>query len=221
MSFLARLLRVGTVRPPVSLGLQLQHATVRCTYPSTINKITLPLVSWRSIHTAAKSVRCSPVLLSRPHLSSFRVTPAQGVVQRGFSSMGETKSGDQERGPWERTMGFWLATVSGMIFVMVVLGGVTRLTKSGLSMSYWKPTAVMPPTTLVILVFSPSTSERKSLLLQEEWEHEFEIYKQFPEYKIKNAGMSLEEFKFIFYMEWFHRVWGRAIGETNDIGSHF
>ncbi|CAE7901335.1 COX15 [Symbiodinium sp. KB8] len=81
-----------------------------------------------------------------------------------------------------------------MVFTMVVLGGATRLTRSGLSIVEWKPQGS----------WLPSTTE--------EWEEEFEKYKQYPEYKRMNKGMALDEFKFIYFMEWFHRMWGRAIG---------
>jgi cytochrome c oxidase assembly protein subunit 15 len=77
---------------------------------------------------------------------------------------------------------------------MVVLGGLTRLTRSGLSMVEWKPTTITPPTTA------------------EEWQKEFDKYKQFPEYQRLNRGMTLDEFKFIYYMEFIHRLAGRAVG---------
>ncbi|KAG5682395.1 hypothetical protein PVAND_011748 [Polypedilum vanderplanki] len=94
----------------------------------------------------------------------------------------------------QKAVGWWLAGCSGMVFVAVALGGITRLTESGLSMSHWKLLGEKPPTT------------------QEDWIREFEIYKQFPEFKIKNKEMTLEEFKFIFWMEYGHRMWGRLIG---------
>lgn len=77
---------------------------------------------------------------------------------------------------------------------MVVLGGVTRLTRSGLSMTDWKFTGGLPP------------------LSDEDWLLEFEKYKQSPEFKRINRGMSIEEFKFIYWMEYAHRMWGRALG---------
>ena len=78
---------------------------------------------------------------------------------------------------------------------MVVLGGVTRLTGSGLSMVQWEPImGILPP------------------LSQAEWQETFRLYQQFPEYKIKNYGMSLDEFKAIFWFEYSHRVLGRSIG---------
>ncbi|EDO48814.1 predicted protein [Nematostella vectensis] len=92
-------------------------------------------------------------------------------------------------------LGYWLLGCAGMTFAMVALGGITRLTESGLSMVDWDLIKGMkPPTT------------------QAEWEAEFAKYQEFPEYKISNQGMSLADFKRIWYMEYFHRMWGRAIG---------
>lgn len=92
-------------------------------------------------------------------------------------------------------VGYWLLGNAALVFGIVILGGLTRLTESGLSIVEWKPvTGVLPP------------------LNQREWEEEFEKYKQFPEYKMLNNNMTLFEFKRIFYMEWAHRIWGRVIG---------
>ncbi len=82
-----------------------------------------------------------------------------------------------------------------MVFVMVAIGGATRLTGSGLSMVEWKPfTGWLPP------------------LSEAAWQVLFDKYRQFPEYQKINAGMSLDEFKSIFWLEYIHRVWGRLIG---------
>lgn len=81
-----------------------------------------------------------------------------------------------------------------MVFVMVVLGGVTRLTRSGLSIVEWRPEGETLPRT------------------DAEWQVEFDKYKAFPEYIKVNRHMSLDEFKPIYFMEWFHRMWGRGIG---------
>ncbi|XP_041979909.1 cytochrome c oxidase assembly protein COX15 homolog [Aricia agestis] len=93
-----------------------------------------------------------------------------------------------------KVVGYWLLGCSGMVFTAVVLGGVTRLTESGLSMVTWKLLGEKLPTT------------------EEEWKSEFERYQQFPEYKYKNMNMTLSEFKWIWWMEYAHRMWGRAIG---------
>ncbi len=94
-----------------------------------------------------------------------------------------------------KIIAYWLFVMCAMVLIMVVLGGVTRLTHSGLSMVEWKPaTGWLPP------------------LSDAEWEDTFEKYRQFPEYKEVNAGMTLSEFKGIFWLEFLHRLWGRTIG---------
>ena len=89
----------------------------------------------------------------------------------------------------------WLLALTTMVLLIIVIGGLTRLTDSGLSMTDWKPLlGVIPP------------------LSQDKWLIVFEMYKQTPEFKIVNRSMTLEEFKFIFWWEWFHRVFARLIG---------
>ena len=95
----------------------------------------------------------------------------------------------------QRTLALWLFVCCAAIFCMVVLGGVTRLTGSGLSMVEWEPLmGILPP------------------LDQAAWEETFRLYQQYPEYLLKNYGMNLEEFKGIFWFEYAHRVLGRMIG---------
>ncbi|KAE8038176.1 hypothetical protein FH972_010711 [Carpinus fangiana] len=94
----------------------------------------------------------------------------------------------------QKMVGIWLFGSAAWVFSMVVLGGVTRLTRSGLSMTDWKFTGSLPP------------------LSDEDWLLEFEKYKQSPEYKRVNKGMSIEDFKFIYWMEYAHRMWGRTLG---------
>lgn len=94
-----------------------------------------------------------------------------------------------------RAIGIWLLVVTALVFGMIVLGGVTRLTESGLSMVEWRPvTGWLPP------------------LSQEAWEAEFAAYRNYPEYQKVNFGMSLAEFKFIYWFEFAHRLLGRIIG---------
>src|SRR4051812_22409503 len=98
-----------------------------------------------------------------------------------------------ERG--ERAIAYWLLLCCAMIFAMVVIGGITRLTLSGLSITEWQPvTGIVPP------------------LSEAAWLAEFEKYQQIPQYKLLNQGMSLGEFKSIFLWEYVHRLWGRLIG---------
>jgi heme a synthase len=95
----------------------------------------------------------------------------------------------------DKAVVIWLSVIVTMIFVMVQLGGLTRLTHAGLSMVEWQPlTGWLPPATEVA------------------WQNVFAGYRQFPEYQNLNVGMTLEEFKDIYMMEYAHRLWGRLIG---------
>lgn len=89
----------------------------------------------------------------------------------------------------------WLMLVAAMIFVMIVLGALTRLTESGLSMVEWKPvTGVLPP------------------LGDQAWQDELQKYLSSPQGRLVNRGFTVPEFKQIFWLEFFHRLWGRLIG---------
>ncbi len=95
----------------------------------------------------------------------------------------------------QRSVAIWLLVCCAAIFGMVVLGGVTRLTGSGLSMVKWEPIiGALPP------------------MSQLEWEQVFQLYQQFPEFKLKNSGMDIDGFKGIFWFEYAHRLLGRSIG---------
>jgi heme a synthase len=99
------------------------------------------------------------------------------------------------RSPNIRPVRWWLIAVAVLIAVMVLVGGATRLTESGLSIVEWKPVAgVLPPLNAI------------------QWNEAFEGYKAIPQYRQLNAGMSLDEFKTIFWWEWSHRLLGRVIG---------
>ncbi len=89
---------------------------------------------------------------------------------------------------------FWLLICAGMVFVMVVLGGATRLTESGLSMVEWQPLTILPP------------------LTDAEWQAEFRNYQQYPEFLKVNSWMAVDDFKDIYWLEYIHRLWGRLIG---------
>jgi heme a synthase len=89
----------------------------------------------------------------------------------------------------------WLYIVAGLVFAMVIVGGATRLTDSGLSITEWKPLlGAIPP------------------LSDGDWNEAFQKYQAIPEYHLVNKGMSLESFKFIYWWEWSHRFLGRFIG---------
>ena len=94
-----------------------------------------------------------------------------------------------------RVVRWWLITVAVLIAMMVLVGGATRLTESGLSIVEWKPvTGTLPP------------------LSQQQWTQAFDAYKTIPQYRELNSGMTLREFKTIFWWEWSHRLLGRVIG---------
>jgi heme a synthase len=94
-----------------------------------------------------------------------------------------------------RAVRIWLVIVAALIAAMVLVGGATRLTESGLSIVEWKPvTGALPP------------------LTEQKWTEAFEAYKTIPQYRELNRGMSLDEFKSIFWWEWSHRLLGRGIG---------
>ncbi|MGL4729100.1 MAG: COX15/CtaA family protein [Bosea sp. (in: a-proteobacteria)] len=94
-----------------------------------------------------------------------------------------------------RPVRLWLWIVAGLVLVMVTVGGATRLTGSGLSITEWRPvTGAIPP------------------LNAADWASEFDKYRQIPQYQLLNKGMSLAEFKFIYWWEWGHRQLGRFIG---------
>ena len=95
----------------------------------------------------------------------------------------------------EQAIRRWYLTGATLVFIILVVGGITRLTGSGLSMTDWKPImGSIPP------------------LTDAQWDDAFEQYKQFPEFSMKNSGMSLSEFQYIFFWEYLHRMLGRTLG---------
>jgi heme a synthase len=99
--------------------------------------------------------------------------------------------------PAPKTVAAWLFCCCGLIFAMVVVGGITRLTLSGLSITEWNPViGIIPP------------------LTQAQWAAEFQRYQLVPEYRALHYGMSLADFKTIFFWEYTHRLLGRLIGLT-------
>src|SRR4051794_17556593 len=97
--------------------------------------------------------------------------------------------------PDPRPIARWLLAVAGMVWVMVALGGATRLTGSGLSIMEWAPlSGALPPVS------------------EAEWHRLYALYQTIPQYELVNKGFGLEGFKQIFWLEWTHRLWGRLIG---------
>lgn len=94
-----------------------------------------------------------------------------------------------------RAVAYWLLSVAGLVWIMVAIGGATRLTGSGLSIMEWAPlSGTLPP------------------LTEAEWQRLFDLYRTVPQYQLLNAGFGMEGFKQIFWLEWLHRFWGRLIG---------
>ena len=94
-----------------------------------------------------------------------------------------------------RAVGRWLLAVAAMVWIMVALGGATRLSGSGLSIMEWAPImGAVPP------------------LSDAEWHRLYDLYRTIPQYSLVNEGFGLDGFKRIFWLEWTHRFWGRAIG---------
>ncbi len=114
--------------------------------------------------------------------------PAGGMIESG---------GKGARG----AIRVWLMVLFALVVVMIAVGGLTRLTDSGLSITEWKPVSgALPP------------------MSAEAWQAEFDAYRQIPEYQLQNKGMSLQEFKFIYWWEWGHRQLGRTIGLVWALG---
>jgi len=95
----------------------------------------------------------------------------------------------------KKYISFWLILMFWIISIMIIIGGLTRLTDSGLSITQWNLfSGILPP------------------LNEENWNNYFNLYKEIPEYKLQNFSMTINEFKVIFWWEWFHRLLGRLIG---------
>ncbi|MCG7491927.1 heme A synthase [Thalassobius sp. Cn5-15] len=108
---------------------------------------------------------------------------------------------DQGRGGARRGIRAWLMVLFAMVVVMIVVGGLTRLTDSGLSITEWRPvTGAIPP------------------LSEADWQSEFDKYKQIDQWAIDNQWMTLDDFKFIYWWEWGHRQIGRVIGLVWAVG---
>lgn len=162
-----------------------------CTKAFGAHNVTRCVLSQRqNFFTNAKAYLTRSNNISLREYRSFllqqKAVKEVNLITRGYASKGNNK--------YDKIVGSWLLTCSGMVFVAVALGGITRLTESGLSMVTWRLLGEKMP------------------LNETQWIMEFERYKQFPEYKISNQNMSLEEFKHIWWMEYLHRMWGRLIG---------
>jgi cytochrome c oxidase assembly protein subunit 15 len=117
-----------------------------------------------------------------------------------FEEVGEKRAlaptpSPQRRRYARRGIALWLMALFALVVVMIAVGGLTRLTGSGLSITEWRPvTGALPP------------------LTAEDWEREFALYRQIPQYELVNRGMTMAEFQVIYWWEWGHRQLGRLIG---------
>lgn len=112
-----------------------------------------------------------------------------------MTGAGETGALPDRASRNRRAVRIWLGVVVFALFALVLVGGATRLTESGLSITEWKPIhGIIPPLSVA------------------EWEEEFQLYQRIPEYQVINKDMTLEGFKTIFWWEWSHRVLARSIG---------
>jgi len=126
--------------------------------------------------------------LSATEEVSRSVHAANTAAAKSKSAFPETNS---------KSVAYWLLGSAASVFGIVIFGGLTRLTESGLSITEWRPvTGSLPP-------FDTA-----------KWESEFALYRASPEFKLLNPRMTLEEFKQIYWMEWIHRLWGRVVGIT-------
>jgi cytochrome c oxidase assembly protein subunit 15 len=115
-----------------------------------------------------------------------------GVLFRESSARGLRAAPERSR-----ATAVWLFAVAAIVLAMVVVGGATRLTGSGLSITEWKPVSgALPP------------------MSARAWDHMFALYRAIPQYRLVNRGMSVEQFKSIFWWEWGHRLLGRLLGVT-------
>ncbi|KAF0765154.1 cytochrome c oxidase assembly protein COX15 [Aphis craccivora] len=142
--------------------------------------------------TIGKTLLLKSKQLSITHQPSIHKTSISSnlnlnLLKKSFSNVQKVETDP-------KYVGYWFLGCSGMVFVAVALGGITRLTESGLSMVSWKLLGEKLPTT------------------QTQWLEEFNNYQQYPEFKMKNTSMTIEEFKWIWWMEYAHRTWGRCIG---------
>ena len=159
----------------------ISKSSTRClTTPSTVNRMPTGIHHINSLRHHAMSKL-------RP-----RSTTTPNLVLKNTSRSHQTAYTEHLTN--YRHLSTWIFGCSGMVFGMVVVGGSTRLTRSGLSMTDWSITGSRLP------------------MNEETWSIEFQKYKDFPEYKRLNMSMTLEEFKSIYWWEWAHRMWGRAIG---------
>ncbi|KAF2026563.1 electron transfer protein 1, mitochondrial precursor [Setomelanomma holmii] len=171
--------RLFVCRPCLKAPIHSAIATSRCTPP---RPSIAQSVRWRSTQPLRSSAT-----IGTPH--------AEGAVSAAAAkSEGKSRSSPNVS---SKSVAYWLLGSAASVFGIVIFGGLTRLTESGLSITEWRPV------TGSLWPGSP-----------EEWASEFDKYRSSPEFAQLNSSMTLPEFKQIYFMEWAHRLWGRVIGVT-------
>lgn len=158
---------------------------------------------------AYKSLRQTPFLQAfrspTPHLSRSQSSSPLGALSQSIltkppppsAAAATTTRASSFPATSHKSVAYWLLASAASVFGIVVFGGLTRLTESGLSITEWRPvTGSFPPRD------------------EAAWEAEFARYKLSPEFIMLNSRMNLEDFKSIYWMEWTHRLWGRVVGFT-------
>jgi cytochrome c oxidase assembly protein subunit 15 len=163
---------------------------------SAVSNSKTVLTSLKHLVSKNSNVSIASHNLLKPSRLSFSQTRSFSTTLRNLNS---SASIPLPKSKWpansHKSIGYLCIGTSVLVFAIVILGGLTRLTESGLSITEWKPvTGAIPP------------------LTEEDWINEFEKYKESPEFKQLNSNMGLEDFKFIYSMEWSHRLLGRFIG---------
>jgi len=160
------------------------------TYPRPLSSISMtpPSSSMIHHHHNPTSTQSSPIQQGLPFKPQQQQQQLMKTLNRNFPSHQQLSSSKATLG-----VAKWIFVTAGCVAGMVNVGGMTRLTKSGLSMTTWKPFGSLPP------------------IGEDEWRIEFERYKLFPEWQ-QRKSMTVDEFKYIYYWEWGHRMMGRTIG---------
>ncbi|KAL8948933.1 MAG: hypothetical protein Q9222_004920 [Ikaeria aurantiellina] len=165
-------------------------------------RLTRSLFTCRHVHRRPRTIqqyKRSFVSSASKRSGSELLSKLAGVAP--LEALGKTLSFPRKHGAKffpetsDKSVAYWLLGSAASVFGIVVFGGLTRLTESGLSITEWRPvTGSLPPRS------------------DEDWAAEFTKYRSSPEFKLLNPHMTLDEFKSIYYMEWTHRIWGRVVG---------
>mmetsp|Transcript_7675 Transcript_7675/g.19050 ORF Transcript_7675/g.19050 Transcript_7675/m.19050 type:complete len:553 (-) Transcript_7675:242-1900(-) len=150
--------------------------------------------AWRSWASAFGARMKSTAAPSTPEAAAASTSSAAAAAAAGgVLSGGEALAAGLSDSARKQLM-WWIGGSAVWVYTMVVIGGITRLTRSGLSMTEWKFSGERPP------------------ISAEDWQAEYDKYRASPEFKLIHSSMTLDEFKFIFWMEYGHRMWGRFLG---------